>query len=175
MPGKVVVEYTMFDGASKTYTCTATYWDGEPYFRHEVVVDANADAFSFANGHEPMVEPHTGTGAVNAYEEWTEPIPHVAFASKYGVFALYTELGSARAHEAWEADGRMDLVHDSLGKRLTKGDRSDPIVYYLAVGAGDLGDAHALASDVRTSILSVSPKARLASVWADMKAGSHAQ
>ena len=158
MPGKVVVEYTMFDGASKTYTCTATYWDGEPYFRHEVVVDAN-----------------TGTGAVNAYEEWTEPIPHVAFSSKYGFFALYTELGSARAHEAWEADGRMDLVHDSLGKRLTKGDRSDPIVYYLAVGAGDLGDAHALASDVRTSILSVSPKARLASVWADMKAGSHAQ
>ncbi len=168
-PGKVAVEYTMFDGASKTYTCTATYWDGAPYFRHTVVVEAHAEAFSFANGHEPMVEPHTGTGAVNAYEAWADPIPHVAFANKHGFFAMYTELGTARAHEAWEADGRMDLVHDSLGRRLAKGERSDPIVYYLAVGPGVLGDAHALAADVHRAILPVSREARLATVWADLK------
>jgi hypothetical protein len=169
-PGKVAIETVMFDGLSKEYTCTATYWDGVAYFRHRVVVEAGGDVRSFSQGHEPMVEPHTGTGVRNAYGDWGEPFPHAAFANKHGFFALYTELGTARTHPDWDADGRMDLIHDSLGEKLQDGDRSDPIVYYLAVGAGGLGEAHSLAPDVTTEpSLPVSRRNKLAGAWATLK------
>ena len=169
--GKLVMSYEMDDGGSKIYHVTATYWDGVPYFKHEVVVEAKSKVVSFSDGHDPMWEPRNGQGAKNEYELWDQPFPHVAMANDDGYIALYTEVGTARKH-AWQADGRMDLVHDNVGVNLKKGAKSDPLVYYIAVGKGDLTDADKLADSVTkepSSVLSVSPKAKLTTTWGDLK------
>jgi hypothetical protein len=168
--GKIVLSFEMEDGASKVYHATTTFWDGVPYWKNEVTVEAVADVASFGDGHEPMCEPRAG-GADNEYEKWDAPFAHVAFANDNGFFAMYTEEGAARTH-AWQVDGRMDLTHDNLVVNLNEGEMSDPIVYYMATGTGDLDDAHDLADIVTklpAEVLAVSAKAKLATSWGDMK------
>ena len=166
----LIMKYTIDDGDSKVYEVTATYWDGAPYFKHELVVTAKNAVLSLGNGHEPMVEPRNGAGGGNEYLVWDDPFPHVAMANDNGYFALYTESGTAR-HHAWQADGRMDLVHDDLGVNLKADDSSDPLIYYIAVGKGGLDDAHDLAEQVteEPASLSVDPKNKLATRWAQLK------
>jgi hypothetical protein len=169
--GKFVMQWKMDDGGSKIYWVNATYWDGVPYWKHELVVEAKADVVSFSDGHEPMVEPRNGLK--NNYEQWNDPFPHVAVSNDNGYFALYTEKGVGRLHVGWAPDGRMDLVHDALGKALKKGQKSDPLVYYMALGKGAGKDAHALATEVTkepTGGLAVSPKGKVATTWALLRA-----
>lgn len=166
--GYLVMKYVMNDGGSKLYHVTATYWDGVPYFKHELSIEASAALASFSNGHEPMCEPRNGKGAENEYQVWEDPFPHVAFANGDGYFALYTENGTARMH-GWQADGRMDLVHDNLSQDLTAGQSSDPVAFYFAVGTGGLDDAHALADSVTDIPTSVDPAGKAASTWAAVK------
>ena len=166
----LIMKYVMDDGDSKLYEITATYWDGAPYFKHELVVTAKNPVLSLGNGHEPMVEPRNGAGAGNEYMVWDDPFPHVAMANDNGYFALYTESGTAR-HHAWQGDGRMDLVHDDLGVNLKADASSEPLVYYIAIGKGGLDDAHDLADQVTEvpASLSVDPKNKLATRWAQLK------
>ncbi len=168
---KIVLNFQQDDGASKIYHLTATFWDGVPYWKNELVIEAVAGVTSFSDGHEPMCEPRGG-GAANEYETWDDPFGHAAFANDDGFFAMYTELGTARTH-VWQADGRMDLVHDNIQVNLDQGEMSDPIVYYMATGTGDLDDAHDMANIVTKTpaeVLAVSAKAKLATSWGDMKA-----
>jgi len=168
--GKIVLSFEMDDGASKIYHATATFWDGVPYWKNEIVVEAVDDVASFGDGHEPMCEPRAG-GADNEYQKWDDPFAHAAFSNDDGFFAMYTEMGAARTH-AWQADGRMDLTHDNLVVNLNGGEMSDPIVYYMATGIGDLDDAHDLAEIVLkepAEVLAVSAKAKLATSWGDLK------
>ena len=167
----LIMEYEVDDGNSKRYLVTATYWDGAPYWKHEVVVEAKKPVVSFSNAHEPMSEPRNGMGANNEYQAWDDPIAHVAFANENGFFALYTEMGAAIAVGGWQGDGRMHLNHNDLGVQLEEGDSSDPLVYYMAAGTGDLEDAHDLAEQVtqEPASLSVDPAEKLAMRWADLK------
>ena len=167
----LIMEYEVDDGNSKRYLVTATYWDGAPYWKHEVVVEAKNPVVSFSDAHEPMSEPRNGMGANNEYQAWDDPIAHAAFANENGFFAFYTEMGSAIAVGEWQADGRMHLNHNALGVQLEEGGLSDPLVYYMAAGTGDLNDAHELA-DIVTEVpasLSVDPMEKLAAHWADLK------
>ncbi len=166
--GYLVMKYVMNDGGSKLYHVTATYWDGVPYFKHELTIEASAAVASFASGHEPMCEPRNGKGAENQYMMWEEPFHHVAFANGDGYFALYTENGTARMHD-WQAGGRMDLVHNNLSQDLAAGQTSDPIAFYIAVGSGGLDDAHMLADSVTDVPTSVDPAGKLTSTWAAVK------
>ena len=167
----LVMRYEIDDGASKLYRVTATYWDGAPYWKHELVVEAKAPVLSLGSGHEPMVEPRNGQGANNEYIIWEDPFPHVAFANENGYFALYTEVGTVREFNGWGGgDGRMDLVHNDLGVNLGDGDMSEPLVYYMATGIGDLDDAHDLAEVVTEEpSLAVNPTGKLAARWAQLK------
>ena len=66
----------------------------------------------------------------------------------------------------------MDLTHDNIVVNLATGEMSDPIVYYMATGTGDLDDAHELADIVTKTpaeVLAVSAKAKLATSWGDLK------
>ncbi len=167
----LIMRYTLDDGDSKVYEVTATYWDGAPYWKHEVVVKAKKPVVSFSDNHEPMSEPRNGMGADNEYQAWDAPIAHAAFANENGFFALYTEMGTAIAAGGWAPDGRMHLSHNDLGVQLKEGDSSDPLVYYMAAGTGDLDDAHDLAEQVtqEPASLSVDPAEKLAMRWADLK------
>ena len=167
----LIMQFEMDDGNSKEYHITATYWDGAPYWKHELVVKATKPVLSLSNGHEPMVEPRNGLGNNNEYLAWEDPIPHVAFANGNGYFALYTEVGTTFAAPAWAPDGRMHLLHNDLGVQLAEGQSSDPLVYYMAIGPGDLDDAHELAETVteEPASLSVDPIDRLAARWAELK------
>ncbi|MAF09877.1 hypothetical protein CMK11_05435 [Candidatus Poribacteria bacterium] len=170
--GKIVMSFVQEDGASKNYHVTATYWDGVPYWKHELTVEAVADVTSFSDGHEPMVEPRNGFGLDNEYEKWDAPFAHAAFANDSGYFAIYTEEGTARTH-AWQDDGRMDLEHNNLGVALNADDFSDPITYYMATAVGDLDDAHDLAEIVTkepAEVLAVSAKGKLTTSWGDLRA-----
>ncbi|MBT3266873.1 hypothetical protein HN371_06955, partial [Candidatus Poribacteria bacterium] len=60
--GKIVMSFVQEDGGSKNYHVTATYWDGVPYWKHELVIEAVAAVTSFSDGHEPMCEPRAGGG-----------------------------------------------------------------------------------------------------------------
>ena len=76
----------------------------------------------------------------------------------------------------WEGHGRMDLVHDALGKVVNKGDTSDPIVYWVAFGAGGDKEAHDLAetvADVGTGDLTphvVNARGKASTTWGAIKA-----
>ena len=50
------IKFVSDDGASKEYICVATFWDGTPPIKHEVMVKAKKDLVSFSDGHEPMKE-----------------------------------------------------------------------------------------------------------------------
>ncbi|MDE0021251.1 MAG: hypothetical protein OXT69_07705 [Candidatus Poribacteria bacterium] len=167
--GYLVMKYVMNDGGSKLYHVTATYWDGVPYFKHELAIEASAALASLSNGHEPMVEPRNGKGAENQYMLWEDPFHHVAFANGDGYFAMYTENGTAAMNDAWNVDGRMHLIHDNLSQDLTAGQTSDPIAFYMAVGSGGLDDAHTLADSVTDVPTSVDPAGKLTSTWAAVK------
>ena len=165
----LVINYLIQDAGSKVYNLTATYWDGVPYFKHELSIDASAALPSFGSGHEPMCEPRNGKGAENEYALWEEPLHHVAFANSDGYFAMYSEQGTARIFVGWQGDGRMDLVHNDLSQDLAAGESSDPIAFYFAVGSGGLDDANALADRVTEIPTAVEPSGKLASVWGSVK------
>mgnify|MGYP001245358722 CR=1 FL=1 len=165
---ELVMEYVMDDGNMKVYHLTATHWDGVPYWRHQLTIEARGDLPSFGDGHEPMVEPRNGAGADNEYADWTDPFAHVAFANSNGYFALYTETGAARTH-VWQDDGRMDLVHDTVAEDLTSGDVGSELTFYLATAAGSLDDAHALVDEVTNVPTAVDAEGKLTTTWGAMK------
>ena len=168
----LVMKYTIPDRDIKEYVVTATYWDGAPYWKHEVVVNALNDVPSFSGGHEPMCEPKNGLGGKNQYQSWEEPFPHLAVvADEIGYFAMYTEVGTAALDANWGGgDGRMHLIHDNVGVNLKKDASSEPLIYYLATGKGNLDDAHELADQVTEEpALSVDPKNNLSVRWAELK------
>ncbi|MDE0021250.1 MAG: hypothetical protein OXT69_07700 [Candidatus Poribacteria bacterium] len=167
----LIMKYTLDDGDSKVYEVTATYWDGAPYFKHELVVTAKNAVMSLSDGHEPMVEPRNGKGAGNQYMEWDAPFPHVAMESDGAYFAMYTEVGTTAFNAAWNTDGRMHLLHNEQGVNLQADASSDPLVYYLAIGPGGLDNAHDLAEQVteEPASLSVQPQNKLAARWAELK------
>jgi len=167
---KLVMHYVMDDGNMKVYDLMATHWDGVPYWKHELTITARGDLPSFGDGHEPMVEPRNAAGDANEYAMWADPFSHVAFANPNGYFAMYTESGEARTH-VWEADGRMDLVHDSVAEDLSDGGSSSALTFYLATGPGGLDDAAALVSDVTTvpSTTAVDADGKLTTTWGSMK------
>ncbi|MBM3216209.1 hypothetical protein FJZ36_14990 [Candidatus Poribacteria bacterium] len=169
-PGKVALEYTIDDGASKKWIVTATYWDGVPYFRHEVVVEAKDAVVSFSDGHEPMLEPRNALK--NEFLDWKDPFPHGVVGNENGYFAMYTEKGTVELFAGWAPDGRFHLVHNALGKALKKGEKSEPLVYYMAVGSGKAKDAHDIAGDVTKEPkggLAVSSLGKLATSWGEIK------
>ena len=98
------------------------------------------------------------------------PFAHVALANPNGYFALYTETGEARTH-VWQADGRMDLVHDVVSEDLTDGNSSSTLTFYLATGPGGLDDAAALVSEVTVEpdTTSVDADGKLTTTWGSMK------
>jgi len=170
--GKAVVKYVSSDGLNKEYTCVATYYDDVNWIKHEVTVTAKgADVTSFQNGHEPMFEPRTPL--VKDFKQWATPYPHVAYWTTEGHFAaLYGEKATnARAFPAWAPNGRMDLVHDGLGKKVKKGETSEPIVYYIAFGEGKDKEADALTEKVLQEVKpgTVSSYRKLSITWGDVK------
>ena len=165
---ELVMQYVMDDGNQKVYHLTATHWDGVPYWRHQLTIEARGDLPSFGDGHEPMVEPRNAAGDTNSYLDWTDPFAHVAFANPNGYFAMYTETGAARTH-VWEADGRMGLVHDSVAETLGAGDMSSELTFYLATAAGSLDDAHALVDVVTNVPTAVDAQGKLTTTWGSLR------
>ena len=181
--GMAKLQFTMIDGDSKEYICTATYWDGSPLVKHEIVVKAVKAITSFSDGHEPMYEVR---GPSKGLKMWPSkgnngPFAHTAFWTKDGAFsALYATdpLVEAREFPAWAnglGAGRMDLVHNALGKNVAKGKLSDPIVYWVAFGVGDDKDADALA-DVVAEVgqgdlepQAVNAQGKLSTTWGALK------
>jgi uncharacterized protein YxeA len=181
--GKIKVEYTMNDGDSKEYICTVTYWDGSPLVKHQVVVKALKNVVSFADGHEPMYEIR---GPSKGMKMWPSegnagPFARCAFWTKEGGFsALYATdpLATAESFADWAnglGNGRMHLVHNALGKNLTQGNLSDPIVYWVAFGVGDDKDADALSETVAAikdgdlEPQAVDAKGKLSTTWGALK------
>lgn len=173
-PGAAVVEYNSNDGLSKEYMVTATYYDNANFVKHEVKAKnvGNNPVKSFSDGHEPMLEPRGDKPA--GYKAWEKPIPHVAFWTKDGYFVgLYAGSDKAKGEvfEAFDAAGRMHLVHDALGADIKPGDTSSAIVYYVAFGKGGEKEADALADQVTkpVSVVSVDPQGKLAATWGAIK------
>jgi hypothetical protein len=177
--GVAKVEFTMNDGLNKDYICTVTFVDGSPLIKHDVKVKAKGKVSSFSDGHEPMYEVRS---PIKGRAKWDSqgangPWAYCAFWTKDAFSALYATdpAVEARSHDAWEADGRMDLVHNALGKQLSKGDISDPIVYWVAFGEGGEKEAKSLADEVaKLGQDDVKPQAvdaygKLSTTWADIK------
>jgi hypothetical protein len=170
--GKAVVRYESKDAGSKEYTCIATYYDSVPYIKHELTVTATGAVTSFESGHEPMFEVNTD---MEGMQSFTQPFPHAVYWTEDGYFgATYgPEAGSASVAE-WGArnPGRMQLVHNNLGKQLKKGD-SATITYYVAFGEGGANEATDLAADVQKEPApgkAVSPVGTLTTTWGRVRA-----
>lgn len=167
--GKLVIQYTQDDGGSKKYVCKATYWDGAPYWKHEVTVEAKEAVVSFSDGHEPMME--VRNGGANEFGQWADPFPHGAVWNKGGYFAMFTEVGMVEMFGGWAPDGRFHLNHNALGKPIKKGEKSETLTYYMAMGKGDGKAAHDIAPSVvkEPKPLAVSPTRKLATTWGEIK------
>ena len=175
--GMAKVEFTMTDGLSKDYICTATFWDGHPLIRHEVKVKAKANVTSWQSGHEPMYEVRSPIKALKRWDAGGGLFAHAAFWTADAFSALYATDPAAMAREfpGWAPNGRMDLQHDALGKVVKKGDTSDPLVYWVAFGEGGDKEAHDLAqtvADVGTGDLkpqAVNARGKASTTWAAIK------
>lgn len=170
--GKAVVQYISNDGASKEFTCVATYYDSVPYIKHEVTVkNVGNDALkSFQSGHSPMFEINLQNEGMQSS---AQPFPYVVYWMKDGFYAgLYGPDAQEARKIDWNGNaiGRMDLVHDNQGKNIKKGETST-IVYYVAFGKGGQEEAVDLAKDVQKepSGKAVSPAGSLSTTWADIK------
>lgn len=143
--GKVVIKYTSNDGKAKEYTVLATYYDTANWIKHEFTVTnvGGGTVNAFESDHEPMFEANVPAEA----KAWNSPIPHVAYWTKEGYAALYSETGKARKH-SWKGSFRIALTHDGENEKLNKGDTSKSIVNYIAFGEGGEDEAHALAEKV---------------------------
>ena len=129
----LIMRYEVNDGNSKKYIVTATYWDGAPYWKHELVVEAANPVVSFSDAHEP---------SVGAAERHGSQQPNIwRGTTRSRMSRLRTRTGTSRSIRrrvpqslpgAWAPDGRMHLNHNDLGVELEKGERSDPLIYYLA-------------------------------------------
>ena len=176
--GVAKVEFTMTDGTWKDYICTATFWDGHPIIRHEVKVKAKANVTSWESGHEPMYEVWSPIKGSQKWDAGGGLLGHVAFWTADAFSALYATDPAAvvRNHPGWQVHGRMDFVHDALGKVVNKGETSDPIVYWVAFGAGGDKEAHDLAetvADVGTGDLTphvVNARGKASTTWGAIKA-----
>ena len=172
-PGRATVKFVSNDGDRKEFTVMATYYDAVEFIRHEVTVTnvGGQSTPSFSDGHEPMFEIR---GANDGIAGWETPIHHAAFWNSAGFGALYTEMGTHRTFPDWAngaGNGRMDLVHNDLGVDLNAGDVSDPIVYWVAFGAGGEAEANALAAVVTEAVVTaVQAKDKLATTWGTLKA-----
>ena len=175
--GVAKVEFTMNDGTSKDYICTATFWDGHPLIRHEVKIKAKANVTSWQSGHEPMYEVWSPIKGLQKWDAGGGLFGHVAFWTGDAFSAVYATdpAGVARAHPGWQVHGRVDLQHDALGKALKKGATSDPLVYWVAFGVGRDTEAHDLAqtvADVGTGDLkpqAVNARGKASTTWGAIK------
>lgn len=169
--GKAVIRYRSNDGASKDYTCVATYWDSVQYIRHELTVTNTGDAVVLSFWRDKTPE-WTTNQPVKGMKNFTSPFPHVAYWDGSFFAALYgpdAEKGLVKAHQG-RPFGRMALKYDNLGKELKK-DESQTITYYVAFGEGGEAEATALANQV-TKLPpgeAVDPKQKLASTWGNIK------
>lgn len=171
-PGMAKVQYESKDGGQKAYTCVAYYYDSVPYIKHEVTVTASGGAVtSFQSGHEPMFETNID---MKGMKSLNQPFPHNIywvdgdfFGGTYG-----PEASSANVGEwAPRNPGRMQLLHDNLGKNLKNGE-SATITYYVAFGKGAEKEATALANDVQKEPgfgKAVSHIGTLTTTWGRMK------
>jgi hypothetical protein len=175
--GVAKVEFTMTDGLSKDYICTATFWDGHPLIRHEVKIKAKANVTSWQHGHEPMYEVRSPVKGSQKWDAGGGLFGHVGFWTADAFSALYATdpAGVARNHAGWQADGRVDLQHDALGKAVKKGATSDPLVYWVAFGVGQDKELHDLAetvADVGTGDLkpqAVNARGKASTTWGAIK------
>jgi len=172
-PGKLVVEYVSQDAGSKKYTCVATYYDVVNFIQHDVTVEntGNDPITSFQSGHEPMFEPRADI--ITDFQTWDTPMPHVAYWTTEGTFAaLYGEKAKeGRIFPDWAPSGRMDLVHDDIGKEIKKGEKGE-VTYYVAFGKGGEAEADALAPEVTKPVptTAVKPAGKLSVTWGEVKA-----
>lgn len=177
--GMAKVKFVSDDGDRKEYTCIVTFWDGSPLVKHEVTVKAKDDVMSFSDGHEPMYEIR---GPSQGMKMWPSqgnkgPFTRVAFWTKDAFSGLYATdpAVQARPFADWGhglGNGRMDLVHDALGKQLKKGQVSDPIVYWISFGVGGEKEADALAEEILQGDpkgLAVDAHGKLSTTWGAIK------
>lgn len=178
-PNKVVVEYTSFDGDSFEYSCIATYWDGVPFFKHEVrVTNKGPENTAWpVSGYDPMVNPGVPFGEKRAKAKlWKTPIPHGAYWVDEGYFgALYSTHPDAKAKFGdWQGNfDWLQLDHDSQIALIEKKKQSEPILYFVAFAKGGEVEAHALADSI-IKAKEVDPQAvdfsgKLPITWGKMK------
>ena len=114
--GKSVIEYQSKDTKIMAYSCTATYWDGVPYFMHEVRgtnLHKEAQAFP-VSGYDPIFNPEYDFKK-EEFKLWKEPIPYVAIWRSNGYFiGLYSKNPKAKARKGdWQGKGSVvQLNHD---------------------------------------------------------------
>lgn len=172
---KAVVNFKSHDGSQKEYDVKVTFYDTANYIKHEVKVTNTGDPVikSFSSGHAPMFEINLETAGMTV---GNTPFPHVVYWTKTGFFGgLYgPEAQEARKHD-WggKPNGRMDLVHDKVGRDLKKGE-SHTITYYSAFGKGGEKEALALATKVtiEPQLTAVSPIYGLTSTWGNIKSAN---
>lgn len=178
-PGKAVVEYTSKNTVFFAYSCIATYWDGVPFFKHEVRgtnISKEARVWPIS-GYDPMVIPGVPFGVNREQAKtWKEPLPHVAYWTADGYWGLYSANPKAKPKLGdWRGEGDMiQLDHDWQAALLEKKQQSEPIIYYVALAKGGEAEAHALADQVLNA-LGNEPKAvesvgKIPVLWGALKA-----
>lgn len=166
--GKAVVTYKAQDAGTKQYTCVATYWDSVEYIKHELTItNVGADVItSFQSGHDPQFETN---GPIDGMEKWDEPIPHAAYWVNGAFAAIYTP-DAEISLSAWGGrdPGRMQILHDALGKDLQEGE-SQTVTFYVAFGEGGADEASALADIVTQAPTAVDASGKLGTTWGNIK------
>lgn len=181
-PNRVVVEYTSFDGDSFEYSCVATYWDGVPFFKHEVRVINSRGPENTAwpvSGYDPMLNSGVPFGDKRAKAKlWKDPLPHGAYWTDEGYFGgLYSAHPKAKAKFGdWQGNfDWLQLDHDWYVALIEKKKQSESIIYFVAFDKGGEAEAHALADSILKAKdadpQAVKPSGKLSTIWGKMKGG----
>lgn len=177
--GKAVIEYISKGTQIIAYSVTATYWDGVPFFKHEVRGKniSNEPRVWPISGYDPMVNPGIPFRDDKSFKIWKEPpIPHVAYWTADAYLGLYSANPKAKPKLGdWRGDGDLiQLDHDWQVAMLEKKQWGDPIIYFVALGQGGEAEAHAIADQVLKALedepKSVGPKGKISILWATLKA-----
>jgi len=175
-PGKAIIEYTSKGTKFMEYSCVATYWDGVPYFKHEVrAKNINKEAKVFPiSGYDPMVNPNLEFG--DQREKWVEPIPHIAYWNTNAYFGLYSALSKAKPKFGnWQGKGSMiQLDHDRQMALLNKKQVSNPVIYCISIGKGGKNKAHKIAFEIQRILAGADPQSvklsdKLSTMWGTIK------
>jgi hypothetical protein len=175
-PGKAVVKYVATDvpdGGVYEYNVIATYWDGVPYFKHEVYVENVGKRDSgWPTNYDPMLNPGI---KFKDMKTWADPIPHVAYMTDLGNFgALYApkEKVKTRLGDWTGAGDQFYLDHSWYGALLPVKAKSETITYYVAFSKGGEAAIHDIAAKIKEGKdpQAVEAKGKLPITWGQTKA-----